>query len=157
SSDADSSTITDTATASTTDSNTVDSTSSNNSQTATTTVITQADVAITSLTDTPDPVTAGNNLTYTINFANNGPSDASTVTVSDALPANTTLVSAAVLTGTGWSRTDSVAVGANGTIVFSNGSVAASATASFQVVVKVASGAPTGAAALSDTATAATT
>ncbi|HYJ84727.1 MAG TPA: Ig-like domain-containing protein, partial [Pyrinomonadaceae bacterium] len=40
-----------------------------------------------------DPVTAGTNITYTITLTNNGPSDAQTVTLTDAVPANTTFVS----------------------------------------------------------------
>jgi uncharacterized repeat protein (TIGR01451 family) len=107
-----------------------DGTPANNSATATTTVQTQADLAVTK-SDSPDPVTAGNNLTYTINFVNNGPSDAQTVTVTDAVPANTTFVSAVVTTGVGW------AVNTAGPIVFSKGTVAAGETAVFTMVVKV--------------------
>src|SRR5262249_53222153 len=47
----------------------------NNTGTATTTVNTSADLAVTK-TDTPDPVVAGNNLTYTITVTNNGPNPA---------------------------------------------------------------------------------
>ena len=38
--------------------------------------------------DSPDPVTAGGTLTYTITVANAGPSDAQAVTVNDTLPAS---------------------------------------------------------------------
>jgi len=44
--------------------------------------------------DSPDPVTAGNNLTYTITVANSGILDASSVAVTDALPASVNFVSA---------------------------------------------------------------
>src|SRR4030095_8417057 len=94
---------------------TSDSSSLNNTATATTTVQTIANLKVTK-TDSPDPVTAGNNLTYTINFANNGPSDAQTVTVTDAVPANATFVSAVVTTGTGWS-TSTPAVGGTGNVI----------------------------------------
>ncbi len=104
-------------------STTPDPTPGNNTGTATTTVNTQADLAVTK-SDAPDPVSAGANLTYTINFINNGPSDAQTVTVTDAVPANTTVVSAVVTTGSGWS-TAAPAVGGTGNIVFSKASVAA--------------------------------
>jgi uncharacterized repeat protein (TIGR01451 family) len=51
-----------------------------------------ADLAITK-TDSPDPVIAGNDLTYTVTVSNNGPDTATSVTVSDNLPAETTFVS----------------------------------------------------------------
>jgi uncharacterized repeat protein (TIGR01451 family) len=84
--------------------------------------------------DAPDPVAAGNNLTYTILLTNNGPSAASTVTVTGAVPANTSFVSASLPAG--WTGT-TPAVGGTGSIIFSKASVAAAETASFQVVVKV--------------------
>jgi len=51
-----------------------------------------ADLSI-SKSDSPDPATAGNNLTYTLTVTNNGPLDAPGVTVTDPLPAAVTLVS----------------------------------------------------------------
>ena len=51
---------------------TTDPTPVNNSDTETTTVQTQADLAVTKV-DTPDPVFPGQNITYTIHFQNNGP------------------------------------------------------------------------------------
>ena len=48
----------------------------------------------------PKPVTAGDNLTYTLEATNNGPSVASSVTVSDPLPAGTTFVSVTPSAGT---------------------------------------------------------
>ncbi len=44
-------------------------------------------------TDSPDPVAAGANLTYTITVQNLGPSTAPNVSLSDTLPAGTTFVS----------------------------------------------------------------
>jgi uncharacterized repeat protein (TIGR01451 family) len=52
-----------------------------------------ADLSITK-SDSPDPVVVGNNLTYTIMVTNAGPDTASSVTVSDTLPAGVTFVSA---------------------------------------------------------------
>src|SRR6185503_12359509 len=60
----------------------------NNASTATTAVIARADIAVTK-TDSPDPVIAGTNLTYSITLINNGPSDSQNVSLSDTLPANT--------------------------------------------------------------------
>jgi uncharacterized repeat protein (TIGR01451 family) len=65
----------------------------NNSATDSTTLTPQADLSIT-LTDSPDPVTAGTNLTYVATATNGGASDATDVVISLPLPANTTLVSA---------------------------------------------------------------
>ncbi|MBI4751829.1 MAG: DUF11 domain-containing protein, partial [Acidobacteria bacterium] len=144
------STITNTATAGAT---TSDPVSGNNSGMATTTVNTSADLSVTK-SDSPDPVTAGNNVTYTVNFTNNGPSDAQTVTVTDGVPTNTTFVSASVTTGTGWS-TSSPSVGGTGNVVFSKATVAASETAVFTIVVKVNSNTASGAT-ITNTATAAT-
>ncbi|HSB09838.1 MAG TPA: HYR domain-containing protein [Blastocatellia bacterium] len=125
-------TITNSATAA---SATSDPTPGNNTGTATTTVQTQADLAVTK-TDSPDPVVAGNNLTYAINFTNNGPSDAQSVSVTDAVPANTTFVSATVTTGSGWS-VSAPAVGGTGNVVFSKATVTGGETAVFTIVVNV--------------------
>jgi uncharacterized repeat protein (TIGR01451 family) len=51
-----------------------------------------SDLSITK-TDSPDPVTVGNNLTYTVTVTNNGPDTAIPVTLTDDLPASTTFVS----------------------------------------------------------------
>jgi uncharacterized repeat protein (TIGR01451 family) len=47
-----------------------------------------------SKTDSPDPVTVGNNLTYTITVSNNGPETATGVILTDTLPSSVTYVSA---------------------------------------------------------------
>lgn len=51
-----------------------------------------ADLSIT-VTDAPDPVAAGTNLTYTVTVANAGPQQAENVVATDTLPAGVTLVS----------------------------------------------------------------
>jgi uncharacterized repeat protein (TIGR01451 family) len=53
-------------------------------------IVQQADLSITK-TAAPNPLCAGNTLTYTLVIANAGPNQASPVTVLDALPAGTTL------------------------------------------------------------------
>src|ERR1051326_5612428 len=51
-----------------------------------------ADLSITK-TASPDPVTTGDDLTYTVTVTNNGPDPATSVVVTDDLPAETTFVS----------------------------------------------------------------
>jgi uncharacterized repeat protein (TIGR01451 family) len=46
------------------------------------------------MTASPDPITAGNDLTYNLTVANNGPSTATTVTMTHTLPADVTFLSA---------------------------------------------------------------
>ncbi|MBP6471403.1 MAG: DUF11 domain-containing protein [Chloroflexi bacterium] len=58
-----------------------------------TTAIKTADLAITK-SDTPDPVTAGEQVTYTIGVTNQGPDGATNVMVVDTLPAGVSFVSA---------------------------------------------------------------
>src|SRR5205085_7884534 len=112
-----------------------------------------ADLAVIK-SDSPDPVIAGNNLTYTINFSNTGPSDAQTVTVTDAVPANTTFVSATVTTGSGWS-TSAPAAGGTGNVVFSKATAVGGESAVFTIVVKVSASTANGAT-IPNSATAAT-
>ena len=97
-------------------SSTTDPNSGNSSSTATTTVATSADLQI-SKTDSPDPVTAGSNITYQITITNNGPSNAASASFSDPLPAGTTFVS---LSTTGSWSCGTPAVGANGTVTCTN-------------------------------------
>jgi uncharacterized repeat protein (TIGR01451 family) len=61
----------------------------------------------------PDPVAAGQDLTYDITASNEGPSDAQNVDVHDPLPAGTTFAS--LTPPAGWSCT-TPAVGTNGTV-----------------------------------------
>src|SRR5438132_416642 len=76
-----------------------DPTPANNSASDTDTVNKSADLLITK-SDSPDPVVAGTDLTYTLKVTNNGPSTASNVTVSDPVPAQTSFVSATPSQGT---------------------------------------------------------
>ncbi len=114
----------------------------NNNATATVTVAsaTQADLSVTS-TASPNPVTDGNNISYTQIVTNNGPAATTTgnATFTDTIPTNTTFVSLSVPTG--WNCGTLPAVGATGTISCTNTtSFAANTTASFPLVVKVNQG-----------------
>jgi uncharacterized repeat protein (TIGR01451 family) len=126
---------------------TSDPTPGNNTGTATTTVAASADLS-TTVADSPDPVVAGNNLTYTITQTNAGPSNAATVSLSDTLPSGTTFIS--LVTPTGWSCTNP-GVGSAGTISCTSASVPVG-SAVFTLVVKVGAGVA-GGTVISNTAT----
>lgn len=74
-------------------SDTHDPNTANNSETELTNVITRADLQVTQ-TDNPDPVVAGNDLTYVLTVKNNGPSDATGVILTDTLPSGVSFKSA---------------------------------------------------------------
>ncbi len=130
-----------------------DPTPGNNSATDTDTLTPQADLAVTK-TDAPDPVIAGNNVTYTISLTNNGASDARTVSLSDALPVGTTFVSATEIGGPAFAMT-TPAVGGTGTFTATNSTLAAGASATFTLVAHVNASAASGSL-ISNTATATT-
>jgi uncharacterized repeat protein (TIGR01451 family) len=109
------------------DSNTADSDPSNNSDNADTSVLRQANVTI-SKSDSPDPVTAGELVTYTLSIYNAGPSDARSVDVKDQLPAGMTLERIAASDG-----------GVCGGTVCQFGDVASGASRTVTVVARVAS------------------
>lgn len=113
-----------------------DPTPGNNSATDsdTVTVAATADLAIT-VTDAPDPVTAGSNLTYTVTVSNSGPGAAANAAWNDTLPAGTSFVSLATVAG--WACT-TPAVGASGVVSCSRASVPAGSGV-FSLVVGVAS------------------
>ena len=90
-----------------------------------------ADVGITKV-GSPKPVTAGNNLTYTLKVSNGGPDAATDVTVADPLPAGTSLVSAT--TGAGSCSHSS------GTVSCSLGDLAVGDTVTIVIVVTVGAG-----------------
>lgn len=60
---------------------------------------TGADLAVTKV-DTPDPVTVGANITYTVTVSNNGPLAATAVALTDTLPSAVSYVSAVASQGT---------------------------------------------------------
>jgi uncharacterized repeat protein (TIGR01451 family) len=121
---------------------TADPVSANNTDTETTGVNTLADISVTK-TDNPDPVNAGDNLTYTITVTNAGPSDAQNVTLTDAVPPGTTFVSFTQLSGPTFSSTTPVG-GGTGTVTSTAPSLADGATAVFRLVVNVNAATPQG-------------
>lgn len=84
------------------------------------------DLAITK-SDSPDPVAAGDLLTYTLNVANSGPSTATNVVVTDTLPAGVTYLA----------NSDSCVEAPAGTLTCSLGTLASGANTSFTINVRV--------------------
>jgi uncharacterized repeat protein (TIGR01451 family)/gliding motility-associated-like protein len=82
-------------------SDTFDPDESNNTDRVDVGITTSADLAITKVAD-PEPVIAGDEMTYTITVTNNGPSNALDVVMEDVIPALLSVVSVDVSTGT-WS------------------------------------------------------
>jgi uncharacterized repeat protein (TIGR01451 family) len=111
----------------------VEGDTSNNTATDSDTLTPQAELSMTK-SDSPDPVIAGTNVTYTLDFANSGPSDAQNVSITDALPAGTTFVSATAPAG--WTAM-TPAVGGTGNVVFTKSTAASGELASFTIVVNV--------------------
>src|SRR5206468_3265565 len=95
---------------------------------AITTTVSTLPVLSISKSDAPDPVNAGSNITYTLSYSNTGNANATGVVITDTVPANTTFVSA---TG-GGTLSGSV-------VTWSPGNLAAGASGSVQMVVRVTS------------------
>ena len=131
-------TLTNTATVTGTE---TDSDTTNNSATQTTTVNKQVDLRVTH-TDSPDPVVAGNQLTYTIVVTNDGPSQATGVSVTDVLPTGLTFVSGTATQGT--------VANASGTVTGALGTINSGASVTMTVIATVAATVRTS---LSNTAT----
>ncbi len=84
-----------------------DPNSANNSASEDTLVRSPADLGV-SISDSPDPVTTGSNLTYTITVTNGGPGAAPAVMLTDTLHRRVTFVSATPTQGTCTPSTESV-------------------------------------------------
>ncbi len=95
----------------------------------------QADLSVTK-GDSPDPVAANSDLSYSIAVSNSGPDAASNVSWSDVLPAGTTFVS---LSQPGGWTCSTPPVGAGGSVSCSLAVLASGGSASFTLVVHVPS------------------
>jgi len=129
--------LTNTATAT---SSTPDPNPGSESATSATTVVGATTTFSIAKTGTPDPVLAGDNLTYTITASNNSSGDLKSADLADTLPAGTTFVSLAAPAG--WNCT-TPAVGAGGTVSCTAAPFAAG-DAVFTLVVQVSPATPPG-------------
>jgi uncharacterized repeat protein (TIGR01451 family) len=120
---------------------TPDTNPGNNTSSVVTTGTGSADVSV--VKTAAAAAAAGTNLTYNINVTNNGPSDASSVTMSDTLPANTTFVSESQLTGPGFICINPP-LGGTGTVSCSIATLTAGTSATFAIVVQIAPATPVG-------------
>ena len=114
----------------------------NDSDTEVTTVNRVADLAVTK-SDSPDPVLAGGDVTYTIEVTNSGPDEAGSVVLSDAVPAGTTFVSASQTSGPAFTLS-SPPSGGGGTFTATRATLASGATARFTMIVRADPGAANG-------------
>ena len=114
----------------TTGSRTNDPNQTNNASIDTATVSTLADLAVSDAAS-PNPVVAGQDVTYTTTLVNNGPSDATNVVVTATVPAGATFVA---LTANGW---DCGSPNASGVVTCTTATLAAGRTVSFPLVVRV--------------------
>ena len=116
----------------------VDPVPANDTASTTTTVAAAADLSVTK-NDSPDPVLAGQNITYLVTVRNNGPSAAVSASLSDPIPANTNFQ--AVTPAPGWACS-APAVGGTGTVTCTRGILPAVSTHTFTIVVQVNPGTP---------------
>ncbi len=120
----------------------------NDSATDVANVISTADLSITNVAS-PDPVTAGNNITYTQVVTNSGPSAADNASLVEAVPANSTFVS--ISAPAGWSC-NTPSVGGTGNVVCTDLNMPGSTAATFTLITKVTAGTANGTV-ITDTAT----
>src|SRR5207247_2326805 len=91
----------------------------------------------------PATITAGNNISYSVTVTNNGPSDAQSVALTDALPAGTTFVSETQNTGPAFTC-NNPSVGGTGSVSCTLGTLASGASATFTLVFHVNANATSG-------------
>lgn len=119
---------------------TIDLNTANNTASVTSAIAPQADVGVSLVGGT---VMAGSTLTYTLTATNNGPSDAQSVVLTDALPAGTGFNSIIQTSGPG-SSIGGPHVGGSGNAVASIPTLPAHSSATYQVSVTVFSSTPAG-------------
>lgn len=112
----------------------------NNSATASATVTTSADLTINK--SGPATANAGTDITYTITLTNSGPSAAANVSLTDAVPANTTFVSESQTNGQLFSCS-TPSVGGTGTVTCTIASFGVG-SATFSITVHISPGAAGG-------------
>jgi uncharacterized repeat protein (TIGR01451 family) len=78
-------------------------------------------------TDSPDPVTRGSELTFSVSITNNGPSEATDVTLTDVLPTNVRFLSATSSAGS--------CVQTSGTVTCDLGDLSNSASVTVTIIV----------------------
>lgn len=115
-----------------------DTNPANNTSAASATVASTADLMVSK--SGPASATAGTNITYTVTLTNGGPSNALSVSLTDAVPANTTFVSESQSTGPLFSCSKP-AVGGTGTVTCTLASFANGASATFSITVNISAGA----------------
>lgn len=113
-------------------SSTTDETPANNSATATTTVVNQADLSVTKI-DGTDPVHPGGSEVYTLTLTNSGPLAATNVVLSDTVPAGMTPVAFNQQSGPAFT----LAFNGSDTYTASIASLAAGQTATFTLTATV--------------------
>jgi uncharacterized repeat protein (TIGR01451 family) len=101
-----------------------------------------ADLAVTK-TGSPNPAIASQTITYMLNVANNGPGGASSVTLADNVPADTTFVSFSQSSGPAFSCSQPK-IGGTGPITCTISLLSNGATAVFSLVVRVNPATPGG-------------
>lgn len=96
------------------------------------------------ITDTPDPIVPGSNITYTVNVTNNGPNSADQASVTIPVPASATFVSFGAVPA-GWTcNTLAVGATAGSSITCTNPDLASAASAAFTFVAQAHPGTPAG-------------
>ncbi len=111
-------------------------TSNNSSLPATTTIGTSANLSINKTALTASPVVVGSLISYTITVGSVGPSNASSVSITDLIPAGTTFQSMTANTGTtGWTIEPPNAIHPN-SVIATNPTLVPGATGSFTLIVR---------------------